>query len=99
MNNCTNRFLVAYDIVDNKRRRELAKLLQGHGYRLQYSLFQMDAKPSKMERFVRHVKSIIKPAEDSVIVVDLGNVLNAQKRKLTQIGDTKDVLHNGPLVF
>ena len=33
-------YLVSYDIVDDKRRNKLARVLQGYGNRVQYSVFE-----------------------------------------------------------
>ena len=43
-------FLITYDIVSNKRRRKLDKLLSEYGFRVNYSVFELeiDAKTYKL---------------------------------------------------
>lgn len=38
-------WVVAYDSPNNKRRRKLAKLLEGYGERLQWSVFECRLHP------------------------------------------------------
>ena len=99
MSNNPHRFLVAYDIVDDKCRTKLANLLQSYGYRLQYSLFQIDAKPARMERLVRKVEDTVSLSNDSVLVIDLGSVESAKKERIRRIGEPKEVAPDGPLVI
>lgn len=99
MSNAPHSFLVAYDIADDKRRTKLADLLQGYGYRLQYSLFQIDAKPARMERLVRTIRDAVNLTNDSVLIIDLGNVSSAKKERVRHIGESKEMVPDGPLVF
>jgi CRISPR-associated protein Cas2 len=36
------RVVVSYDISDDKRRRKVAQIMEGYGYRVQYSVFECD---------------------------------------------------------
>lgn len=99
MSNDARRFLVAYDISNDKRRIKLANLLQSYGYRLQYSLFQVDAKPAHMQRLMNKMKDAIKLSEDSVLVIDLGTVSSAKHGKMKRIGDSQDARPEGPMIF
>lgn len=58
--------VVAYDIVDDKRRRELHDLLKDFGSPRQKSLFECDLDGGKIVRLRWAVKGIIEPGEDSV---------------------------------
>jgi CRISPR-associated protein Cas2 len=66
------RYLVAYDIRDDRRLRSIASCMEGYGTRIQYSVFVCDL--SDQERvFMRgDVEHLMKTSEDSVMVVDLG---------------------------
>jgi len=48
--------LVSYDISDNKLRTKFAKFLSRFGYRLQYSLFEIN----NSERVVENIRAEIK---------------------------------------
>jgi CRISPR-associated protein Cas2 len=53
---------VTYDCTDNKRRNRISKILLDDGYRVQYSVFEVDLKES---RFLRLLE-VIDEQEDSV---------------------------------
>jgi len=57
--------VVCYDIPDNKRRNNVAKILEGFGNRVQESVFECDIKPENMKILhQRLLKAITK--EDSI---------------------------------
>jgi CRISPR-associated protein Cas2 len=43
-------WVIAYDSPSNKRRRKLAKLLEGYGERLQWSVFECHLQPNQLRR-------------------------------------------------
>jgi CRISPR-associated protein Cas2 len=58
-------WVIAYDSPSNKRRRKLAKLLEGYGERLQWSVFECRLQPHQLLR-LRQLLAMIATAEDSV---------------------------------
>jgi CRISPR-associated protein Cas2 len=70
--NDVRRFLVAYDIPSDRRREQLAKCLERHGDRVQYSVFVVDASPARMIRLRVEISAILHAQEDSVLICDLG---------------------------
>jgi len=58
-------WVIAYDSPSNKRRRKLAKLLEGYGERLQWSVFECRLQPHQVAR-LRQLLARIATAEDSV---------------------------------
>jgi CRISPR-associated protein Cas2 len=58
-------WVIAYDSPSNKRRRKLAKLLEGYGERLQMSVFECRLQPHQL-RQLRQLLACIATAEDSV---------------------------------
>jgi CRISPR-associated protein Cas2 len=67
------RYLVAYDIRDDRRLRSVAICMEGYGTRIQYSVFVCDL--SDREKFVMRgdVEARMKLSEDSVMIVELGS--------------------------
>ena len=59
------RWVIAYDSPSNKRRRKLAKLLEGYGERLQWSVFECRLQPHQLRR-LRQLLACIATADDSV---------------------------------
>ncbi len=72
--------LVTYDIVSDKRRRKIDKLLSEYGYRVNYSVFELEVDPAIYRtlrqkllelmqkrdsvRFYRHTKETIRKSEE-----------------------------------
>jgi len=65
-------YLVAYDIVDDKRRTKLYKMLRGYGEHLQYSVFRCDLSASRHVQLLGAIQECISVKDDQVLVVDLG---------------------------
>jgi CRISPR-associated protein Cas2 len=58
--------LVVYDIPDDKRRLKLSNFLEGHGRRVQQSVFECFLSLDKLEKLHKQVKKRVKPEEDNV---------------------------------
>jgi CRISPR-associated protein Cas2 len=65
-------YLVAYDVVDDKRRTKVHAKLKGYGESLQYSLFR--CKLTEKERLVLRGElwPLIDHSTDRILLVDLG---------------------------
>jgi CRISPR-associated protein Cas2 len=55
--------VVAYDSPNNKRRRKLAKLLEGYGERLQWSVFECRLQPHQMRNLRQRLARIATDAD------------------------------------
>lgn len=86
------RFLIAYDIRDDCRRDRLAKYLQRHGDRVQYSVFIIDASPARIARLRHHVRGIIRVSQDSVLFCDLGPVQKVTSAKFAFMGQARPIM-------
>ncbi|NJP11220.1 MAG: CRISPR-associated endonuclease Cas2 [Leptolyngbyaceae cyanobacterium RU_5_1] len=58
--------VVVYDIPNDKRRLKLSNFLEGHGRRVQYSVFECFLTLEEMRQLHQKVKRKVKPAEDNV---------------------------------
>lgn len=63
--------VISYDIVHNRRRRQLAKLLERYGERVQKSVFEMILEEKELPALVRKIERLIKKEEDSVRIYRL----------------------------
>ena len=59
-------YVISYDIPDNRRRTQLAKVLKGFGTRVQYSVFEAHLTRSEFEQMKHAVAGVINTAEDAV---------------------------------
>ncbi len=86
MSEPVRRMLVAYDIVDDRRRDRVAVALQEHGERVQYSVFLVDGRPATFVRLRSALGGLIDLDVDTVMFCDLGNRESAVKHSIAHIG-------------
>ncbi|MCA9941929.1 MAG: CRISPR-associated endonuclease Cas2 [Ardenticatenaceae bacterium] len=61
------RVVVSYDISDDKRRRKVAEIMEGYGYRVQYSVFECNLNKKQMAEMKRALRPLVKgPKMDSI---------------------------------
>jgi len=61
------RILVSYDISNDKRRRKVAKMMEGVGYRVQFSVFECDLDSNKLAALMRRLKPLVKIEQEESI--------------------------------
>lgn len=66
------RYLVAYDIREDRRLRSVAACVEGYGERIQYSVFICDLSDGEAVMMRGDIEVRIKHSEDSVMIIDLG---------------------------
>ncbi|MDZ4805678.1 MAG: CRISPR-associated endonuclease Cas2 [Candidatus Eisenbacteria bacterium] len=67
-----HRYLVAYDVSDPKRLRQVFKKLHGFGDPVQYSVFLCSLSDVEKMKMRECLGGIIHHAEDRVMIVDIG---------------------------
>lgn len=55
------RIVISYDISDDKRRTKVAKIMEGHGYRVQYSVFECDLDDAQLKKLWQRLKPLVSP--------------------------------------
>ena len=58
------RYVIAYDIADDRRRYQVAKFLEGWGRRVQESVFECDLSPEELEEVINHLEALMNASED-----------------------------------
>jgi CRISPR-associated protein Cas2 len=86
MSEAVRRLLVAYDVSDDARRDRVAVMLQGHGDRVQYSVFIVDGRPAEFVRLRAALVRLIDTSVDRVLLCDLGVRDHAARRAMTYLG-------------
>lgn len=74
------KWLAIYDICDAKRLRRVAKAMEGHGIRVQKSVFEIEATEVVIARLRRKVAKIMAD-EDFVVYFDLCQACWQKKMK------------------
>jgi CRISPR-associated protein Cas2 len=93
------RYLIAYDITDDRRRTRVATKLSGYGDRIQYSVFVVDGRPAKLVRLRATLSRLIDPTSDSVLICDLGPVSGDLDRRFDIIGHRRPITDESILVL
>ncbi|HUY52874.1 MAG TPA: CRISPR-associated endonuclease Cas2 [Streptosporangiaceae bacterium] len=73
------RYLVAYDIREDRRLRNVATCMEGYGIRIQYSVFICDLSDQESVLMRGDVEVRMKPSEDSVMIVNLGKAEDSSR--------------------
>ncbi|WP_188830676.1 CRISPR-associated endonuclease Cas2 [Nocardia camponoti] len=94
-----HRFLIAYDVADDRRRDRLAKCLLRHGDRVQYSVFVVDVSAARMLRLQHEIAGLIVAVEDSVIYCDLGVARSVDVARYRVVGRSRHVTGSGPIII
>jgi CRISPR-associated protein Cas2 len=65
------RYLICYDIVENRRRYRVDRLLKGRGLRAQRSVFECDISAGQLDDLERRLQKWIDPATDRIHIYHL----------------------------
>lgn len=90
------RYLMAYDIAHPQRLRRICSLMEGHGDRLQYSVFVCDLTIAERTELETAVIQIMDLREDSVVQIDLGPT--TAPATVRAIGRPRHLPDNGPQI-
>lgn len=66
------RYLVSYDICDPKRLRRVAKICEGYGFRIQFSVFECPLDGVRLAHLRAELADEMNQEEDQVLFVCLG---------------------------
>ncbi|PID26399.1 MAG: CRISPR-associated endonuclease Cas2 [Candidatus Cloacimonadota bacterium] len=67
------RYIIGYDIKDDKNRRKITKHLEDYGVRWQYSVFECRLSESEKVKLVKILDRITDPKTDSVFFIPISN--------------------------
>ncbi len=79
-------YTVAYDIVDDKRRNRVAKILKDFGTRIQYSVFECNTDRRALLRLQDRLREAIDLQEDTITFYHL---CGACEKQIDRIGVKK----------
>lgn len=80
------RYLVTYDISDEKRLRRVFKCMRGYGDALQYSVFRCDLSDQERILLLEDLTTIIHHQEDQVLLVNLGPAEGTAQERVEVLG-------------
>lgn len=93
------RYLVAYDIRDDKRLRLVYKTMKGYGWRMQYSVFICDLDRIELLSLKTDLGAIIHHAVDSIAIIDLGSPHERGSDCFQFMGAADGLPESGPVIL
>jgi CRISPR-associated protein Cas2 len=75
-------FLISYDISNDRRRLKTARCLEALGERVQFSVFEVYLTPVELEKALRKMNKLLKPADDSLRIYTLCESCRGKVRTL-----------------
>lgn len=90
------RYLIAYDIRDPKRLREVAKIMRGHGLRMQYSVFVCDLTAAERLSLWTSLLLVVDARVDCIACVELGE---RDSERFTFIGSNPGFPQEGAVIM
>lgn len=58
--------VIAYDVVDDRRRNRICKMLKNHGAHVQFSVFECELRQKDFEALENKITRLINPREDNL---------------------------------
>ena len=93
------RYLVAYDIRDDKRLRQVHKTMKAYGWAMQYSVFICDLDFIELLALRTDLGTIIHHTMDSIAIVDLGRPQERGTKCFSFMGQSNPLPTSGPVVI
>jgi len=94
-----NRYLVAYDIPDQKRLRSVHRKLLGYGEPIQYSVFICDLSQTELITMKSQLLQLINANQDSIVIIDLGPVKGRGANSIDYMGKTFEIPERKPSII
>lgn len=93
------RYVVCYDVREPGRLRRTHDTMLGYGDPLQYSVFLCDLSPAELLLLEAALRRVVKVAEDSVLIIDLGPASGIARGRIRTLGRARLPDARGALVI
>ena len=70
------KYVLCYDIANNRRRRYVTKIMESYGYRVQESVFEAFLSSSDLKELQSRIKKTIHEKEDNIRIYSLCGTCN-----------------------
>lgn len=92
-------YIVTYDICNDKRLREVFRLMKGYGYHMQYSVFRCELSDLERMKLIERLSALLKHDEDQVLFFPLGPAGGEREQGIYVVGRAYVTIEHGPSVF
>ncbi len=87
------RFIICYDVSDDKKRSKLSKLLKAFGIRTQYSLFEIEAEKEVILKLIEEADEILDEIDKFFVYpVESSKIKDIYRMGIAETGDLLYVL-------
>ena len=93
------RYVVAYDIRDEKRLRQVHQNLKSYGWAMQYSVFVCDLDFIELTELRTDLGHIIHHGMDSIAIIDLGPPEDRGSKCFSFMGQSNPLPTGGPVII
>ncbi len=93
-----NRYLVCYDVADQKRLAQTYKKMNGYGDPVQYSVFACDLSDKEVVIMREDLEGLLNLAEDRILIVNVGPADRSGGR-ISTIGAAFDMQREAAIVI
>lgn len=80
------RYIITYDIADNKRVQKVFKKMKNWGDHVQYSVFFSELNDKEKIEMILDLSDIINTAEDQILIIRLGPIDGREKYAVETLG-------------
>lgn len=80
-------YIATYDISDDLQRERIARVLQDYGYRIQFSVFEMNLKDSDLDAIQRRLGMLLSK-EDRMELIPID--MDRRRKRLQWMGSDLD---------
>ncbi len=81
------KFVICYDIANNKRLQKVSKFLEKRAIRVQYSIFEMEGDKKVIKEIMKDLEALLDKEQDRIYIFQLEN----QENNIKRIGKLKDL--------
>jgi CRISPR-associated protein Cas2 len=80
------RYVITYDVADDRRRTKVMNALRDHGDHVQFSVFKADLNRRELVHLEGLLRALIHHKDDQVLIIDLGVATDASAEKMVALG-------------
>jgi CRISPR-associated protein Cas2 len=91
-------YIVAYDVTDDRRWRQVFKLMRGYGDHLQYSVFRCELSDQERIVMMDRLSRVIKHDQDQVLFFPLGPAGGVNEQRVYALGLAYRSAEHAPVI-
>lgn len=92
-------YIVTYDICEEKRLRQVFRLMRGYGEHVQYSVFRCELSDRERVELMTKLISFVKKDEDQILFFPLGPAGGMRENEVIALGKPYEPAESGAIVI